>query len=387
MVKIHSGIVSPWPGCGIIKDVTRKQGKRSKRRRTSRPTGKQHLLLVDHPAGMEDLARTELQRLGRHRLKVVDQKSQAETAFLYQGTPSDLGRLRLSGALYQVHHFDVPRPKALLGHEHWQRLIGEIRAVTGRFPPGTFQTFRIAAAGRFSSVFKRIKETVEADTGLTYDEDEADLQLRVRPANLFETGWEVLIRLTPRPLTSRAWRVFNYEGAVNGVVAAGMIAMSQPRRNESVLNLMSGSGTLLIERALIGAAEMLVGVDLDTAALAGAYNNIQAAQLKQPVELLQADATTMPLRGQTFDTILVDPPWGQLVGEQVDPQHLYPALLKECRRLAAPRGQLLIITHQLKLWEETMAPETHHWQPVANRQLFQGGLHPRIYHYRKVSRT
>ena len=124
--------------------------------------GKSHLLVVDHPPGMEDLARAELVKLGRRRIKIIDTSSQSETGLLYQGSPSDLRKLRLSSALYQVHHFPVPRPKALLGHQHWQRILAEVRSLTGRFPPQTFTTFRIAAAGRFSSVFKRIKTELEA---------------------------------------------------------------------------------------------------------------------------------------------------------------------------------------------------------------------------------
>ncbi|MCB0007412.1 MAG: methyltransferase domain-containing protein [Anaerolineales bacterium] len=346
------------------------------------PAGKSHLLVIEHPPGAEDLARQELTTLGKGRLRLLDTSEPAETGFVYSGTPNDLRHLRLSSALYQVFPFDIPRPKALLGHEHWQRLLGEIDALRRRQPPDTFQTFRIAAAGRFSSVFQRIKETLAADTGLQYDEDEADLQLRLRPARLVQSGWELLLRLTPRPLTSRSWRVYNYPGALNGVVAAAMIELSRPWGRERVLNLMCGSGTLLIERSLRGPAGLLAGLDLSAEALAGAQQNVSAAPLRQPVQLLQADACRTPFSAGSFHTILIDPPWGNLVGEANEPEALYPALWRESDRLATPGGQMLVITHQIKLWEQ-VAAQGEGWQFLASRQLFQGGLHPCIYHYRK----
>ena len=367
---------------GGVTNATSRRKKRRKPGAKGRPAGKSHLLLVEHPPGVEDLARQELAALGKSRLKFLHTKEPAETGFLYSGTPLDLRRLRLSSALFQVFPFAIPRPKALLGHEHWQRLLGEIAALRRRFPPNTFATFRIAAAGRFSSTFQRLKETLAHDTGLRYDEEEADLQLRLRPAQLVETGWELLMRLTPRPLTSRSWRIYNYPGAMNGVVAAAMVELSRPWRRERVLNLMCGSGTLLIERALRGAAATLVGLDCHHEALAGARQNVSAAQLRQPVHLLQADVNQPPLPAGSFDTIYADPPWGNLVGDAADPAALYPNLLQTATQLAAPDGQLLVITHQIKLWEE-IAAQAEGWQLLANRQLFQGGLHPHIYHYRK----
>ena len=72
--------------------------------------------------------------------------------------------------------------------------------------------------------------------------------LRVRKADIRRDGWEVLIRLTPRPLSAREWRVCNMEGALNATIAAAMIEMTDPSaRRPRVFNLMCGSGTLLIE--------------------------------------------------------------------------------------------------------------------------------------------
>ena len=49
-------------------------------------------------------------------------------------------------------------------------------------------------------------------------------------------GWEVLVRLTPRPLTARPWRVCNWPGALNAVVAGigSFVKSPNPGHTESV---------------------------------------------------------------------------------------------------------------------------------------------------------
>lgn len=63
-------------------------------------------------------------------------------------------------------------------------------------------------------------------------------------------GWDVLVRLSTFPLSARSWRAEGYHAAVNATVAAAMVRLSQPRSGDRVVNLMCGSGTILVERLL-----------------------------------------------------------------------------------------------------------------------------------------
>src|SRR5207302_4929243 len=90
-------------------------------------------------------------------------------------------------------------------------------------------------------------------------------------------GWETLVRLSPRPLSARPWRVCNLPGALDATAASAIARLAGPRPDERYLNLASGSGTLLIERLALGPAGPAVGVELDPRALDCARRNLDAS--------------------------------------------------------------------------------------------------------------
>ena len=126
-----------------------------------------------------------------------------ETIFLrYQGDLHELLRLRTIVAVYLVQHFPVPRARALLGQQHFQSLLRQIETVRRLYPVHIFTSFRVSAAGEDSSTFARIKAEISQATGLTFDPEEGELLLRIRPSSLEASGWELLTRISPRPSRS-----------------------------------------------------------------------------------------------------------------------------------------------------------------------------------------
>src|ERR1019366_6081772 len=111
-----------------------------------------------------------------------------------------LNQLRSVVAVHAVELFDLPRPKALLGHQNLERLLGVARGVLSAYPAGVFSTFRISAAGADSPVFTRLKAEIATQLGLTNNDREGDLLFTVRRPPPGQSGWEVLIRTSPRPL-------------------------------------------------------------------------------------------------------------------------------------------------------------------------------------------
>ena len=209
--------------------------------------------------------------------------------------------------------------------------------------------------------------------------------LRIRPSSLEASGWELLTRISPRPLSVRPWRVHNMDGALNATIAAVMIEMTSPRPNDRFFNLMCGSGTLLIERLLRCPARAAIGCDIDAAALASAKENLRASKLSSPVELLEMDATALQFPANTFNAICADLPWGQLVGSHQHNADLYPQVLAEAARVATPRARLVLLTHEIKLFENVLQDCTE-WTLQDVVKIFQGGLHPRIYLFQKAQR-
>ncbi|MGE3913894.1 MAG: methyltransferase domain-containing protein, partial [Chloroflexota bacterium] len=221
------------------------------------------------------------------------------------------------------------------------------------------------------------------ETGLVPAEDAGDLLLRFRPGR--DGLFELLARISPRPLAARSWRVCNRPGALNGAVASIMAGLTRPSRRDTYLNLACGSGTLLIERALLGPAGRLIGCDLDPEALACAAQNVEAAGLEE-TELVDWDATSLPLPDGSVDALTVDLPFGQLVGSHTANEDLYPRLLAEAARVARQGARLAAITQQVNLFERSVI--ARHWitEQVLRPTLATSGgpIKPGIYLLRRA---
>lgn len=297
----------------------------------------------------------------------------------YGGKLSDFFKLRYVVAVYLKTSFDVPRPKALLGDEHFRRLVAAIDRVRSLQPPGTFKSFRFNAAGSDSTVFVRLAEAITRVTGLRFDAEEGELLLRVRRVG---AAWEVLTRLTPRPLSARSWRVCNLPGGLNATLAAAMNDLAKPKSGERYLNTMCGSGTLLVEQALenrrVDKEIELVGCDISAEALKCAHANLNQIHHKPSPELFEADARQLPFQAESFDVITADLPWGDAVGTHEANAELYPAFLAEAARVARSAARLVVLTHEIKLFERTFEAQRH-WRLIKEQRVFHGGHYPRIY--------
>jgi SAM-dependent methyltransferase len=336
--------------------------------------------------GLAAFAQAELRERFGKRVHLLPSVREDRVPFRLTGDPGHLLALRRSVAAHQVTSFDIPRPKALLGHQNFETLVGLIEKVLTLHRPGSFETFRISAAGAGSSVFSRIKSEVETRTGLQCNDQAGDLLLAVRrPQGDPSPGWEVAVRLSPKPLAARSWRVCDMRGALNGTVASVMMGLTLPSPEDRVLNFACGSGTLLIERLALQTAQRAVGCDVNTDALACARQNLIASGHASAVMLLRCDAGRVPLPDYWATTVCADLPFGMLVGSHQDNQELYPRLVAEASRLTRAGGKLVVITQEVRLFERVSAASKDQWDlthvipvkiPVGTRGSC---IHPRIF--------
>jgi 23S rRNA G2445 N2-methylase RlmL len=339
--------------------------------------------------GVAAAAERELVRSGAR----ITDRSATELKFTSAASPAQLAHLLYPVAIYRLLSFDVPRPRALLGHENLQLLLAQIRQITNG--QAGFGSFRLGAAGSDSAVFQRLAAEVQRATGLRHDAAEGDLLLRFRAA---AGRWEALLRLTPRPQSVRPWRVCNMPGGLNATIAVLMHELAGMRSSDRHLNAMCGSGTLLAERLLAGPARLLIGCDIDAAALECAAANLkatgkapavpllgaeEAAELAQAphapgVALLQGDATATPFPAGSFTVISSDLPWGDAVGSHGTNAQLYPAFLAESRRLLVRGGRLVLLSHEIKLMDSLLRSAAD-WRLLQETRVHHGGHYPRIY--------
>ena len=328
--------------------------------------------------GLANMAEAELKRV---RGVEILAKTDTSLRIGFAGEAGRLLSLRLVVAVYQSATFDVPRPKALLGDAVFRNLVNLLSELRDAQPKNSFSGLRFGAAGSDSPTFKRLGESLSKALGLPYDPDEGDFFIRFRPTQRGENPqktWELLIRLTPRPLSARGYRVCNRAGGLNAALAAATNTLTRMRPQDRYLNAMCGSGTLVIERALLAGVQDLSAIDIDESALTCAEQNIAAAKLEGQITLLQADATALPFEDARFNVITADAPWGDAVGSHAGNAEIYPKLLEEWARVSTPDARLAFITHELKLFEKVLKSQTT-WRVAKALQVYHGGHYPKVY--------
>ncbi len=298
---------------------------------------------VETIVGLEEFARREIrQRLKKQARIAENQPLAGRIALSFDGAMRRFDALRTTAAVHRVETFAVPRPRALLGHQHLTRLLTAVRAVMNARPAGSFRTFRIAAAGAGSAVFARLRQEIAAATLLEATDAAAHLHIAVRRAPDDPIGWQALIRAAAMPMSARRWRVCDMPGALNANIAAAMVSLAHGGTTERMLNVCCGSGTLMIERLGMGRAASVTGVDISADALQCAAANLRAAGHRSSVTLLRGDCGALPLRTASVSAITADLPYGMLSGGNIS--ELYRAALTESARVAAPNASLVLIT-------------------------------------------
>lgn len=289
--------------------------------------------------------------------------------------------LRTAVAAFVVLRFDVPRPKSLTSGDHLQCIVD---AMYASLKVGSSSSFRFEAAGSDSAVFVRLAELLAEATGLRYDEKQGELVLRVRrgvrAGASGDPGWDVLVRVGARPLSARRWRVMDYPGAANATIAAAMVRLGGVDESDRVLNLMCGSGTILIERLAAGPAAEAVGVDDSGDALTHASENLGAAAVD--ATLVQADCTGPALTeavGTGWDLLLADPPWGTLHGTHATNAEVHAGMLQAAYDVTAPGARFVVLTHEVKVMERRLRDADALWRIRSTTRVFAKGHHPRIY--------
>lgn len=322
--------------------------------------------------GLEPFAAAELRRTLPDAAVQAGRRA-GSLPFDYDGDPRDLAVLRTVTAVYRVITVDVPRPKAFLGHQVFTALTRAIRDIIDS--QSGFQTLSLDAAGADSSVMQRVQRELAAAVGLSPTDEKGDLHLRIRRAK--SDGWDILIRLTPRPLVTRSWRLHNVPGALNGAVASVMSGLTMRSADDSVLNLCCGSGSLLIERTALTPAKQMIGVDIDLHVLDIARQHLDAANVSGAA-LVCGDVTALPFAPAQFDVLLADVPFGQLVGSHQANTTLYPALLREAARVARHGARFALITHEKRLMNDVLSKQLA-WQVERTVSINLNGLHPDIW--------
>lgn len=326
--------------------------------------------------GIEDIAINELKStkgINRQSIKII---RDGFIRFEFTKNPQTLLMLNSIIAIYAIHHFDISRPKALLGHQNFTRLIDLLSDIYQKWGNNS-TTFGLGAAGSDSTVMQRIKQEISQTLEMTIaDDDKGNLYIRIIPAYK-QHGWEVLIRLTPFPLSTRKWRVENIPGALNATVAYAMTQLAELSDNDYVVNLCSGTATILIELASQNSNHTMIALDNDIIMLRAASINIASDDSPKRITQLLSDAQQTPFPDNTIGCLYADLPFGHHIGSHDDNEWLYPAILEESARIAKIGAPFIVLTHEIQLMEQSL--KSSHWKTKHQKKINLSGLHPQIF--------
>jgi 23S rRNA G2445 N2-methylase RlmL len=223
------------------------------------------------------------------------------------------------------------------------------------------------------------------------DEPEPDLDLRV----LLEDDWALLgLRLGAAPLHRREYKVASRTGSLKAPVAycLGLLAGLAP--GHVLLDPACGAGTILAEALRLAPGGVLIGGDVDLAALELAQINLRGAAA--PVRLIDAattldpraeppgvvlyhgDARATPVAAGSVDAVVSNLPWGQQVPVETDIADLYASILGAVARVLAPGGRAALLTDQAEAMQVALAAHPA-LRLVSSVPISLFGRHPMIH--------
>ncbi len=219
---------------------------------------------------------------------------------------------------------------------------------------------------------------------LKVDLDEPDVIIRVDV--IFDEVYVGIDTTGDESLHKRGYRVYDHPAPLNPTIASSLVMLSNWNPKKSLLDPMCGSGTILIEAAMIGRnippqkfrkekflftniygndileevkaeAEKLekrdvkmtlVGIERFRKHIRGGITNAKTAGVKDTIDFIQADATRLCLKD--VDIAITNPPYGLRIAKKGVIEDLYDGFLRSAKDVVAER--IVVITAEDKILRE-----------------------------------
>jgi len=310
----------------------------------------------------------------RDRLSVEAQRHWCEAVFTFGGDPARLAGLRIAQNVFvQFDSFPIGRTMPDLAQldqrlrqlpaEDWFRQCG---ALSGAEPDSADISVSVKRKGEHNFSYKdleqRALDILPEATARRVVLDPRPLELRI---DVDGDHCRLLGRLTPTPLSHRAYKRYRAPNETEPTIAAAMVRYSQPEPGDAVLDPFCGTGTIPIEEAAYGQAGRIVAGELNAKRIAWAAANAQLA--RADVLLARWDGLRLPFRSRSFQRVITAPP-------QSDPRSGRPwrgrdfsALVAESLRVLDYRGRAVWLLRHDRLLKIALKQDPH--ARIAQRRI------------------
>ncbi|MDE7159596.1 MAG: RNA methyltransferase [Muribaculaceae bacterium] len=296
--------------------------------------------------GLEDVLRDELLALGAERVELGQRmvSFEGDLEMMYKANLCCRTALRILKPIVKFTAYDPDELYSCVRDIDWEKYMT---------PDSTFSIDSTVSSADFSHskfVAYRVKDGIADHFNDKYGRrpsvrlSGADVQLNV---HIFDNRVTISLDSSGEPLSRRGYKVANTEAPINEVLAAGIIMKTGWRGDCDFADPMCGSGTFLVEAALIAAninpgiyresfafekwpdfdselfeelynddsaerdfAYKIYGGDIDPEAVAIARQNIRSAKVEEMIDL-----TCRPMsewyENSPEGVLVMNPPYGE----------------------------------------------------------------------------
>lgn len=359
--------------------------------------------------GLEAIVKRELQALGFYNLTVVNGKVE------FEAMPEDIPKANLwlrcaDRVLLKIGEFKAVTFDELfegtkaLPWEEWITKDGQF-TVTGKSVKSTLGSVRACQSIVKKAVVERLKEKYETDW---FEETGPEFTIQVGMLNNIAT---LTIDTSGSGLNKRGYRLQAGEAALKETLAAALVQLSFWNKERLLIDPMCGSGTILIEAALIGrniapglnrefaserwpsisknvwtdtrrearaaidknAELQLYGYDIDPTLITASKANAKRAGVERDIKFEQKNIKDLWI-DQQYGIIISNPPYGIKLGEFRELNEIYISIHKTFRKKTG--WSVYILTADKKFPDYFKRAK-----PDKVRKLYNGSIEVNYYQY------
>jgi 23S rRNA G2445 N2-methylase RlmL len=259
--------------------------------------------------------------------------------------------------LLRLHHAIRPKPKG----KPTYRLITQMEGHHSYLRRDARKALAEGLLGKFPESWRPAEENAAIEVWLTINGGQAVCGLR----------------LSDRTMRHRTYKLEHRPASLRPTMAAAMVRLAQIKPRHVVVDPMCGAGTILAEHLAVmskirAPIALTLGGDSERGAVRAAATNLQRLGR---VEVVQWDATILPLADGSVDRIISNPPFGKQLQtpEAIGP--LYQRMVREYDRVLRGDGRaVLLASDQRSLREAARAVNWGREREVPVRVLGQAAF-------------